>query len=117
MVVIATPPPTWRLRGIGKLNGSAADALIWHDPLSGAVGVWTFDSAAQYFPSILGTGAYPWEIFGSANLDGSGSTELIWSDVTSNYYGAWFINGTSVSYSVFAPNPGSTWRLQPNSGN
>jgi kumamolisin len=111
--VFATPSLAWSIRGIGKVDTTPAQGLIWHNSQTGEVGLWKMNTSGSLLLTKLPTAGAPWQIAGNAYLDGSGgSPEILWVDQQSGAVGVWRINSSATSTSII-DTPGTSWVVQP----
>ena len=112
--VFATPPFSWRIHGIGKVDASPAEGLIWHNGQSGAVALWKMNTNG----SVVGTtlqisAAAPWQIAADAYFDGRGADpEILWVNQQSGSIAVWRVNGSVAGGSTIG-NPGTNWVVEP----
>ena len=95
--VIGTLDPTsWRMEGLGDLDGDGRADLIWRDPTAGSVEVWLGNGVAV--PTTMGViGSVPpaWVIKGVGDVDGDGRADLVWREVTTGEVAVWLGNGAA----------------------
>jgi kumamolisin len=111
--VFGTPSLAWSIRGIGKVDATPAQGLIWHNSQTGAVGFWKMNSSGSLIGTTLLAAGAPWQIAGNAYFDGSGaSPQILWVNQQSGAIAVWRVNGKSVTGSILNT-PGTSWIIQP----
>ena len=95
--VFGEPPLFWSIRGIGKVDGTAADGLIWHNGQSGSVAFWKMNTNGSVIGTTLPSTGAPWQIAANAYFDGRGaSPEVLWINQQSGSIAVWRVNGSAV---------------------
>jgi hypothetical protein len=108
-----SPPLSWRIRAIGKVDASNAQGLIWRNDQSGQTSFWKLNTSGEVASLPLPVGAAPWEIVGAPYFDGrNGLPEILWYNTQTGLVGIWRVNGKSVSFSSVAVS-GAQWTIQP----
>jgi hypothetical protein len=112
-LVYYSPPLSWRIRSIGKVDSSSAQGLIWRNANTGQVSYWKLNTNGRVAIAVLPVGPDPWEIEGAPYFDGkNGVPEILWSNTQNGAVSAWRVFGTTISPSIVAV-PGTQWAIQP----
>ena len=112
-VVFGSVTLDWSIRGIGKVDSTSAQGLIWQNSQSGEVGFWKLDTGGEVTATGLGVAAAPWELVGAPYFDGmGGAPEILWVDTQGGTVAIWQVSGTNIAPSVLG-NPGTDWTIQP----
>ena len=111
--VFAVPALSWNIKGIGKVDATPGEGLIWHNAQSGAVAFWKMNTNGNFTGSGLSSAGAPWQIAADAYFDGSGAIpEILWVNQRSGAIALWRVNGQAVAgYTIGAP--GTGWLVQP----
>ncbi|HEY0792407.1 MAG TPA: hypothetical protein VGD78_15190, partial [Chthoniobacterales bacterium] len=106
-------PLNWAVRGLGKVDATAAEGLLWRNATTGQVAFWKLTTNGQVTPTLLGTADLAWQVQANAYLDGpNGPPEILWANTTSGQLGVWRVDGATVRPAVLGiPSPG--WTVQP----
>ena len=111
--VFAVPPLSWSIRGIGKVDATPAEGLIWHNVKSGAVAFWKMNTNGSFTGTTLSSAGLPWQIAADAYFDGSGANpEILWVNEQSGSIAVWRVNGSEAGGSTIGT-PGPSWLIQP----
>ena len=85
------------LAATGDFNGDGKADLVWHNPISGEVRIWTVDGGTRtgdfrvgYVDTALG-----WNLAGVGDFDGDGTLDLIWFSPSTGSVKIWPMNGVS----------------------
>ena len=112
--VFGSPSFDWVIRGIGKVDATSGQGLIWQSASTGIVGLWKMNTNGQFSATSLPLGSPPWQISGASYFDGiAGAAEILWVNEQSGGFGVWRVNGSVISASVLSSNPGTSWVIQP----
>jgi hypothetical protein len=111
--VFGTPSLAWSIRGIGRVDATPAQGLIWHNTQTGAVAFWKMNTTGGVIGTTLLAAGAPWQIAANASFDGNGtSPEILWVNQQSGAIAVWRVNGQAVAGSIIYT-PGTTWVVQP----
>jgi hypothetical protein len=109
----AIPPLFWSIRGIGKVDATPAEGLIWHNASTGEVAFWKMNTNGDLVGTRLQAVGAPWQIASDAFLDGAGGNpEILWVNQQSGAIAVWRVNGRAVAGSAIRT-PGTSWGVQP----
>ena len=113
VVVFGPVTLDWSIKGIGKVDSTSAQGLIWQNAQSGQVGFWKLNTNGQVASTGLGAAGAPWKLVGAPYFDGlSGNPEILWVDTQGGTVAIWRVSGTNIAPSVLG-NPGTNWTIQP----
>jgi hypothetical protein len=111
--VFASPALDWSIRGIGHIDTSSAEGLIWRNAQTGLVALWKMNTNGNVTGTALRSAAAPWQIAANAFFDGTGADpEILWVNQQSGEIAVWRVNGLEVEGTPIGA-PGSTWVVQP----
>jgi hypothetical protein len=111
--LFAAPPLSWSIRGIGKVDATPAQGLIWHNDQSGSVALWKMNVNGGVVGTTLQSAGAPWQIAANAYFAGSGANpEILWVNQQSSSIAVWQVNGLAISGATIG-NPGISWVVQP----
>jgi kumamolisin len=111
--VFASPSLDWNVRGIGKVDASTAEGLIWRNSQTGSVALWKMNTNGSVIGTTLQSASAPWQIAANASFDGSGaSPEILWVNQQTGAIAVWRVNGSAVAGSAISA-PGIGWVMQP----
>jgi hypothetical protein len=88
---------SWRLAGIGDINGDGRPDLIWQHRQTGAIVGWLMNGTQMTAPAAFDPGIVSdpdWQIKLVGDLDGDGQPDLLWQHKTRGYIAVWYLNGT-----------------------
>jgi hypothetical protein len=82
---------------------TSVEGVLWHDPVTGVVRVWVFDSSGQVQGSYdltqtCGSAldcSQSWTAMVTADFDGDGTSDLLWWNATTGVLREWLLNGPS----------------------
>jgi kumamolisin len=111
--VFASPSLAWSIRGIGKVDATPAQGLIWHNAQTGVVAFWKMNTSGSLLGTRLVAVGAPWQIAGNASFDGSGgSPGILWVNQQFGAIAVWRVNGSAVAGAIL-DTPGTDWVVQP----
>jgi hypothetical protein len=85
-----TLPPvyrSWRVAGIGDLNGDGKSDVLWHNPSTGAMVTWP--SARRTARRPLGAAAPSWFPASIADIDGDRHSDIVWRNTVTGADMVW----------------------------
>jgi kumamolisin len=111
----SSPSLAWNIRGIGKVDATPAQGLIWQNAQTGAVAFWKMNTNGTLVGTTLQFAGAPWQIVSNAYLDGGGaSPEILWVNPKSGAIAVWRVNGSAIAGSTIFT-PATSWVVQPTS--
>jgi hypothetical protein len=112
---LAYPSPSvfWHIRGIGKVDSTSAQGLIWWNAQTGQSAFWKLNTSGRVTATALPAARSPWQIVGTPFFDGAnGRPEILWANGQTGKVAVWRVSGTTISPSIIA-DPDTNWVIQP----
>jgi hypothetical protein len=107
------PPPAWGLTA-GDLSGDDKPELLWQDPATGRLSVWTLKNAQREQVIALGQVEAPWKVVAICDLDRDGWDDLVWRHDETGWLVYWPMQGMgAVTWGRFTPEqvPTLDWKV------
>lgn len=85
------------LAATGDFDGDGKADLVWHNPTTGEVRIWTLDGATRTGDFAVGyvdTGP-GWKLAGVGDFDGDGKLDILWFSATTGSVKIWPMQGVS----------------------
>ncbi len=80
-----------------RMNADATGDLLWHNPTTGAVGVWFTNGLTKSGGPATISAPLTWSVQGMGDLDDDGDADLLWKDSATNLFHVWLMDGQTVS--------------------
>jgi FG-GAP-like repeat len=111
--VFASPALDWSIRGIGQVDSTSAEGLIWRNAQTGSVAFWKMNTNGSLSATTLPPAGAGWQIAANAFFDGSGGNpEILWTNQQTGAIAVWRVNGSAVTGATIST-PGTSWIPQP----
>ncbi|HEY0144392.1 MAG TPA: VCBS repeat-containing protein [Thermoanaerobaculia bacterium] len=111
-VMIAMPPPAWKLQGAGDFNGDGKTDLLWHNSQTFSAAVWLMNGTAILAAGNVASPHSIWSIRGMGDIDGDGRSDIIWRNTETNQVVAWLMNGMAILRTGYLATPSAQWDLR-----
>ena len=88
--------PSWKIVGLGDLDGDGGTDLVWQNIADGRLAAWlmngvTLRSGVPLSPAVVAD--VNWRIRSVGDVDGDGKPDLIWQHVGDGRIAVWFMDG------------------------
>ena len=113
-VTVATPGAhLWKVVAEQDFSGDGTADLLWTDPSTGALALWTMKATTATGGAALPNPGASWHVVGAGDFNGDDESDILWqgSDGTP---AIWLMDGTNASWAgaVGAFNPGPNWQIK-----
>jgi hypothetical protein len=109
--VIATLPlsidrvtdPSWKIHGVGDIDGDGRADLVWRHVTAGWVAAWHLRGAevvGTSYMSIPQVADTNWRLAGAGDTNGDGMADLVWQHETRGDLAIWFLDNLRVAATV-----------------
>ena len=111
------PDTSWRIAGMGDLNGDGHRDLIWQNDANGRLAAWLLVGDTVTFTgslSIPSLGDNGWKIRGTGDTNGDRKADLIFQH-NDGRLAVWYMNGTQVTGTTMLSidrMPHATWHIR-----
>jgi hypothetical protein len=110
-VALPSAGTDWVIAGVGDFNGDGHADILWHQPSTGANGIWfmrgaTIQSAASIPPAPA---SFP--VVGVGDFDGDGRADILFRNPTTGENGIWLMNGGQIKAFSAIPSAGLGWTV------
>jgi hypothetical protein len=90
---------TWKIRGVGDINGDGLADLVWQNSSDGRLAAWLMNGTSVVSTAMLSiprVADTSWKVRAVADTDGDGRADLLWQNSSTGELAAWFMRGTTV---------------------
>jgi hypothetical protein len=101
---------SWRIAGIGDLDGNGKDDIVWRNTTTGTVAAWLMNGLAVSSSGVIGGVPTNWIIAGIGDLDDDGNDDIVWRNTITGDVAGWLMDGLDLdSFGVIVSAVPTEW--------